>query len=629
MIRRVESRPVRTPTELAAPRCSKKQFPAISLTILLGVVTIVSLAGRMTALATSAGTVDAVYNFGANNFFVDPFQPYVYASSGATLNVINSSTLAVAQSIPLPAAGYGMTMSPDGSKLYIAGGSAQSIFVLDTHTWTLLPSLSAGNSPWDLAMGLSNRLFTLGNRISQIDATTGASTGPDVPVYFPYSGALRISPDRKTLFYADFGLSPGTLYKVDVSTTNPAVVWINGVDIGENGEQLALSHDGSMVAYVCGWGYNGYRIPNFRTSDMSLLGVFPTGAYPDCMAYSPDDKYAYALHTIYPTAIDIYDLSSYAMVGQFPVAGGTSVITADQSGQHLFVAYGQVEVYDTGRTISTNQPPVALCHDVTRSADSNCEAMVTAADVDNGSYDPDGDSITLALGPAGPYPVGTNLVTLTATDSHGASNSCTAQVIVQDTTPPTITCPPDLVVSANDGCAATGVDLGLPQVSDNCSTVAVTRNPLSGNFPMGTNFVTWTAIDRSGNRASCVQQVIVRDTTPPQIASTAATPNVLWPPNHRMVPVTINVVATDNCDASPAARIDYVRSNQTSNPSDQDWEITGPLSVNLRAERAGNAGDRIYTIGLVVTDASGNSAKGTVLVTVPHDAAQINSPPGH
>ena len=341
----------------------QKRLPGGSVRILLAVVIFVSLGGHRTCWATGAGTVDAVYSFSATGFLVDPFRPYVYASCGASLEVINSSTLAVERSVSLPAASYGMAMSPDGSKLFIAGGSSQSVFVLDCQTWGLLPSLSVGDSPTDLAMGLNNRLFVLGSRLSQVDATTGASVGPDAPVY-PYSGALRISPDRKTLYYADFGLSPGTLYKLDVSSTTPTLVWHNGVDIGENGEQLALSHDGSMVAYVCGFGYNGYQIPNFRTSDMSLLGVFPTGAYPDCLVYSPDDKYAYALHTIYPTAVDIYDVSNYARVGQFPVVDQANVMTTDQTGQHLFIAFNgvyyghtEVRVYDTGLTPSITQQP--------------------------------------------------------------------------------------------------------------------------------------------------------------------------------------------------------------------------------------------------------------------------------
>jgi hypothetical protein len=50
-----------------------------------------------------------------------------------------------------------------------------------------------------------------------------------------------------------------------------------------------------------------------------------------------------------------------------------------------------------------------------------------------------------------------------------------------------------------------------------------------------------------------------------------------------------------------------------------DWEITGPLTVDLRAERAGTGSGRIYTITVECRDASGNVSTGTVQVTVPHD----------
>ena len=57
-----------------------------------------------------------------------------------------------------------------------------------------------------------------------------------------------------------------------------------------------------------GYGDEGYQIPNFQTGDMSLGGVFPTGPYPDSLAYSPNDQYAYAAHSVYPTAVYVsYD----------------------------------------------------------------------------------------------------------------------------------------------------------------------------------------------------------------------------------------------------------------------------------------------------------------------------------
>ena len=57
---------------------------------------------------------------------------------------------------------------------------------------------------------------------------------------------------------------------------------------------------------------------------------------------------------------------------------------------------------------------------VTRSADSNCSANVTAQELDGGTTDPCGNTnIALTVSPIGPYPLGSNVVTLTATSPTG------------------------------------------------------------------------------------------------------------------------------------------------------------------------------------------------------------------
>ena len=109
------------------------------------------------------------------------------------------------------------------------------------------------------------------------------------------------------------------------------------------------------------------------------------------------------------------------------------------------------------------------------------------------------------------------------------------------------------------------------------------------------------------------------DTTPPQIRSIAATPSVLWPPNGRMVQANVTVDAVDNDRRSPVSRIVQVTSSEPQNPAAPDWEITGPLSVNLRADRLGNMGGRTYTISVECKDASGNLSSSSVTVSVPHE----------
>jgi hypothetical protein len=133
--------------------------------------------------------------------------------------------------------------------------------------------------------------------------------------------------------------------------------------------------------------------------------------------------------------------------------------------------------------------------------------------------------------------------------------------------------------------------------------------------------IVWEAPDPLGSSTWYVYQAewIANDTTPPRIISITATPNVLWPPNRRMVPIRVHVNAVDNLDPSPVVRITQVTSNEPQHPRVPDWEITGALSLNLRADRLGRGRGRIYTIVVQCEDKDGNASSASVNVTVPHE----------
>ncbi|MFH1462961.1 MAG: hypothetical protein ABIO70_01105 [Pseudomonadota bacterium] len=92
---------------------------------------------------------------------------------------------------------------------------------------------------------------------------------------------------------------------------------------------------------------------------------------------------------------------------------------------------------------SCNLPPVAECTDVTVEADEYC---MGCASVDGGTWDPDGDVLTIVEDPGCDYALGDTEVTLTATDPSGETDSCTGTVTVIDTTAPevTITAAPEM-----------------------------------------------------------------------------------------------------------------------------------------------------------------------------------------
>ncbi len=111
---------------------------------------------------------------------------------------------------------------------------------------------------------------------------------------------------------------------------------------------------------------------------------------------------------------------------------------------------------------------------------------------------------------------------------------------------------------------------------------------------------------------------------PPTITGAAADPSVLWPPNHRMVNVTVSYDVTDNCPLPPGSCTLSVTSNEPvlghgSGHTSPDWIVVDDHHVLLRAEREGGGDGRIYTITITCTDSGGNSSTEEVEVTVPHD----------
>ncbi len=204
------------------------------------------------------------------------------------------------------------------------------------------------------------------------------------------------------------------------------------------------------------------------------------------------------------------DAGGQTSFGYTSISTGTDTIQASGEINGLAFTGTAIEVW-----LLPNVPPVAVCTNVTVSAGTNCQASVSAAQVDNGSYDTDGSIVSRALDPPGPYTLGTNDVTLTVTDNRGGTDSCSAKIYVVDDTPPTVACPSDIVTNVPFGQTNAVVNFSLPAASDNCSVISANYcTPASGStFPLGTNAVTCTVVDGSANtNNSCSFHVIVAET---------------------------------------------------------------------------------------------------------------------
>jgi len=148
----------------------------------------------------------------------------------------------------------------------------------------------------------------------------------------------------------------------------------------------------------------------------------------------------------------------------------------------------------------------------------------------------------------------------------------------------------------------------------------------------GAHTFTLTVTDPGGLSSSATTQVTIQDTTAP-LLSVSLSPNSLQPPNHKLIPITATVSASDACSAKVTVRLDSIVSNEPDNgtgdgdqPNDIQATDGGPVPsaatfASSSCERnAPAAGDgRIYTVTYSAADASGNSTSAVAYVVVGTD----------
>jgi hypothetical protein len=149
--------------------------------------------------------------------------------------------------------------------------------------------------------------------------------------------------------------------------------------------------------------------------------------------------------------------------------------------------------------------------------------------------------------------------------------------------------------------------------SDTLSGIASCPAPVTVTTEGAGQVITGAAADKAGNTAT-VSVTLNIDKTPPTLSLTAS-PNLLWPPNHKMATV---VVSGGSSDMSGIASSAITVADEY---GVYNFAVPGfGSTIQLEASRKGSDADgRVYTITAVVTDLAGNQATATTSVLVPHD----------
>jgi len=272
------------------------------------------------------------------------------------------------------------------------------------------------------------------------------------------------------------------------------------------------------------------------------------------------------------------------------------------------------------------------------------------------SFDPDGDVLTYQWSQTGgptvtlsnstavkptftapPVSSGSTTLTFQLTVSDGALTSSALVTITDEHVnhPPVANAGPNQTV--NDTKLVT-LDGSGSSDSDN-DPLTYAWNQVSGTSVMLSNSTaakpTFTAPVVSSSGATLVFQLTVTD---PGLLSSSATTTVtvvhqnpvcsaaqpsqpiLWPPNHKLIPVQI-VGVTDPDNLSTTISVTSVTQDEPVNglgdgDTSPDAVIQGQGAL-LRAERAGGGSGRVYQVNFTATDSKGGTCNGTVSVSVP------------
>jgi uncharacterized repeat protein (TIGR01451 family) len=282
---------------------------------------------------------------------------------------------------------------------------------------------------------------------------------------------------------------------------------------------------------------------------------------------------------------------------------------------------------------SADAPTISCPTDKSFNA-SGCDITLTAAQI--GASTATGINVVVTsrrsddLALTDPFPAGLTTITWSATDDADRVVSCTQRITIttngSDTTPPTLTIPPDLNVTTTTCSATLDDELGVASATDNCSSsVNITRTgvptvacPIPGDpnrqcetfvFPTGTTNVVYTATDAAGNSTTLTQHVTVHESPdiPPTFTFVPGPLTFYTGPGATSCGTFIGdatlgtATADDNCPGVTVARSGV--------PSGNNFPVGNTLVT--------------YT----ATDASGNTATATQTVTVVDNSPPTVTPP--
>jgi YVTN family beta-propeller protein len=395
---------------------------------------------------------------------------------------------------------------------------------------------------------------------------------------------------------------PPSVSVIDTATNTTAAT-ISGV----GGQSLAVSADGSLLLAATAAG-DALAIIDTRTN--TVTATVPDSG-PWAVAMTPDKAFAYVLHLGTDAAsstVSVINLATQAVAATLQAPTGATALAMTPDGSTVWVGGAalstpQITVIDTASKSVVTTFPARAAGDFGPYAIAFTQSggFAYVANFDNTvSVINTGNHAIVATIPVGALPWH---IAMTPNGAFAyVANMAAGTVSVIDTTAQSVvaTVPvgtaPVAISFTPDGAFAYVTNVGSDAISVIDTATRTVVNTLNLRLPWG------IAIGLAN--------------PPPDCSHATASPNLLWPPNHKFVSIQIAGIVNPAGGAVTISVTGIFQDEPVSGGPDATGVGTGSPSV--RAERDGNGDGRVYHINFTATGASG-SCTGSVTVGVPHD----------
>ncbi|MEH0985969.1 WD40 repeat domain-containing protein [Micromonospora sp. CPCC 205556] len=262
-----------------------------------------------------------VTGFRFGDILVDEARGRVYLTGGKGTDglIVTDLDGKVLRTLPGIAPGAaGMTLSPDGRKLYIAAGDQDWLRIVDLDTWELDGQFAGKTDgtmtcPKDMAFAAGQLWVSWGCEneptagIGRVDLATrkfDVYAVDAIDERISSAMLLATSPAQPDMVIAGAtGSSPALLVRFEATATGLVQRAISRTD-GGSVTQLAVTPDGTGVIVPSG---APYHHPVLRTSDLVEAHRYPTVPYPNAVAIRPDGLVVAGTDSSYDKDVRVFE----------------------------------------------------------------------------------------------------------------------------------------------------------------------------------------------------------------------------------------------------------------------------------------------------------------------------------